>query len=267
MATRPQEMSPQCVVTPMLEPAHSAIVLACSGAYEVRIARAEAELQAALRLRFRVFNLELHEGLQSAYATGLDRDCFDEVCDHIVVVHTPSEEVVGTYRVQTGANAAANAGYYSEREFDFGAYEYLREEMLELGRACVHPEHRSFDVLVLLWRGVAIYANLCGSRYLVGCSSLTSQDPAVGSAAYRDLSPCLVEEHLRTTPTANFEFAILPASGTRAAIPKLLRTYMAIGAQICGAPAIDREFGTIDFLTVLDLERLASPIKARLFGS
>ena len=36
------------------------------------------------------------------------------------------------------------------------------------------------------------------------------------------------------------------------AIPKLLRAYLSLGARICGAPAIDREFGTIDFLAVLD---------------
>jgi putative hemolysin len=182
-------------------------------------------------------------------------------------VHKPTGELVGTYRVQTGANAALNLGYYSEQEFDFAPYEHLRDEMLELGRACIHPGHRSFDVLVLLWRGVAAYASMCGSRYLIGCSSLTSQDPVAGSAAYHALARYLVEDDLRTTPTRRFEFAIAPANGSRPAIPKLLRTYLAIGARICGAPALDHEFGTIDFLTLLHLERLACPIKARLFGS
>jgi len=39
-------------------------------------------------------------------------------------------------------------------------------------------------------------------------------------------------------------------------VPKLLMAYLSIGAKICGPPAIDREFKTIDFLTLLDLDSL-----------
>jgi putative hemolysin len=43
----------------------------------------------------------------------------------------------------------------------------------------------------------------------------------------------------------------------------LLRAYLAIGARICGPPAIDREFRTIDFLTMLDLQTLHPRVAAR----
>jgi putative hemolysin len=46
-------------------------------------------------------------------------------------------------------------------------------------------------------------------------------------------------------------------------IPKLLRAYLAVGARICGPPAIDREFKTIDFLTLMDLEALHPRVHAR----
>jgi putative hemolysin len=265
MTVLPRDSSIETVNAPAMPKGNVPIVLARAGAYEARLARDERERDVVLRLRFRVFNLELHEGLRSAYATGRDRDQFDSVCDHIMVIHKPTGQVIGTYRLQTGVTAADNLGYYSEQEFDFAPYELLRGDVLELGRACVHPDHRAFEVLVLLWRGVAGYAQLCGSRYLIGCSSLSSQDVEVGSAAYHALSSCLVQEQLRTVPTSSFAFPLAPANGSTPKIPKLLRTYLAIGAQICGAPAIDRDFGTIDFLTLLDLERLASPIKARLF--
>jgi putative hemolysin len=39
-------------------------------------------------------------------------------------------------------------------------------------------------------------------------------------------------------------------------IPKLLRAYLTMGAKICGAPALDTQFKTIDFLTLLDLDSL-----------
>ena len=110
--------------------------------YAARLAQNADEVRRAQRLRFEVFNLELNEGLVESHFTGLDVDPFDNVCDHLIVEHLATGEIVGTYRLQTGAHAAANIGYYSEREFDFAPYEPFRGEMIELGRACVHAEHR-----------------------------------------------------------------------------------------------------------------------------
>ena len=89
------------------------------GPYLVRLASSEADRLAAFRLRFQVFNLELDEGLNGSRSTGHDIDRFDSVCDHLIVEHAGSGQVVGTYRLQTGMIAAANLGYYGEREFDF----------------------------------------------------------------------------------------------------------------------------------------------------
>ena len=49
-------------------------------------------------------------------------------------------------------------------------------------------------------------------------------------------------------------------------VPKLLKTYLAIGARICSAPAWDREFGTIDFLTLLDLRTISSSARNRFLA-
>ena len=124
------------------------------GSYHLRLATSEADRRAAFRLRFLVFNLELAEGLDTAYATGHDVDPFDAVCDHLIVEHAGSGVVVGTYRLQTNVMAAANLGFYSEREFDFSPYRQLQDSLIELGRACVHRDHRTSDVLNLLWRGI-----------------------------------------------------------------------------------------------------------------
>src|ERR1700751_4775174 len=125
--------------------------------YAARLARSAEEVRRAQQLRFEIFNLELGEGLAESYATGLDVDPFDEFCDHLIIEELATSEIVGTYRLQTGQLAAAQLGYYSEREFDFAPYEPLRGEMIELGRACVHVEHRNFNLLHLLWRGIARY--------------------------------------------------------------------------------------------------------------
>jgi putative hemolysin len=233
------------------------------GPYRLRLASSEADRIAAFRLRFMVFNLELNEGLESAYVTGQDTDEFDGICDHLIVEHTSAGKIVGTYRLQTGAMASANAGFYSEREFDFSPYKRLGNSVIELGRACVHRDHRSSEVLYLLWRGIAQYAINHGGRYLIGCSSLTSQDPANGTAVYNAMREHLVDPQLRTTPQPAFAMPLMSPENASDKIPKLLRAYLALGARICGPPAIDREFKTIDFLTLLDLEALHPRVRAR----
>lgn len=221
--------------------------------YRLLLADTPAQLRAAQALRFEVFNLELDEGLAQSYATGLDADPFDAACEHLLVEDASSGAVVGTYRLQTGTNAAQALGYYSEREFDFAPFEPLREQMVELGRACIHAAHRNFTVLNLLWKGIAGYAAERGARYLVGCSSLTSQDESVGAAAYLKLQAQLAPPSLRTLPVAAFACALDAVAAQPPKIPKLLAAYLALGASICGPPAIDREFRTIDFLTLVDL--------------
>jgi putative hemolysin len=234
-----------------------------AGPYHMRMAVSESDRLAAFRLRFRVFNLELNEGLADSYATGYDSDDFDRVCDHLIVEHAPTCTIVGTYRLQTGAMASANAGFYSAREFDFSPYRQLGNSVIELGRACVHHDHRSSEVLYRLWRGIAQYAIHHGGRYLIGCSSLTSQDPVHGTAVYEAMREQLVEPHLRTAPQLAFAMPLKSADNASDKIPKLLRAYLAVGAKICGPPAIDREFKTIDFLTLMDLETLHPRVYAR----
>lgn len=235
--------------------------------YRLRLATTPEDLHAAQRLRFEVFNLELGEGLAASHALGRDEDAYDAYCDHLLVEHEDTGEIVGTYRLQTGQLAAAHLGYYSEQEFDFAPYEALRCEMVELGRACVHRDHRHLGVLGLLWRGIVIYARDRQARYLIGCSSLTSQDPAIGAATHASFveKGFLAEPRLCTVPTPAFKCALDLVAAACPPPPKLLRTYLSIGAKICGPPAIDREFGTIDFLTLLDLHTLTDTAKTH-FG-
>jgi putative hemolysin len=158
------------------------------GRYRLRLAETLEDREAACRLRFKVFNIELGEGLESSYQTGLDTDKFDAICEHLMVEDKRAENgrrIVGTYRMQSGTTAAHNLGYYSEQEFSFAPYEPLRAGILELGRASIEREHRTPEVLTLLWRGIAQYASDMGLRYLVGCSSINSKDPAEGWQMYR----------------------------------------------------------------------------------
>jgi putative hemolysin len=178
-----------------------------------------------------------------------------------------SGQIVGTYRLQTGHNAAEHLGYYAAQEFEFNIFEPLRAEMVELGRACVHREHRNLVVLGLLWKGIADYAREHGARYLFGCSSITSQDPAVGASAYADLCrKHLAQPQWRTAPLPAYDCPLAELTDEPVAIPKLLRAYLTIGAKVCGPPALDRQFKTIDFLTLLDLEALPPLARQRFLN-
>lgn len=237
------------------------------GRYRIRLAQDAHDRIAACRLRFNVFNLELGEGLSSSYSTGLDRDRFDAVCDHLIVEDREDGQVVGTYRMQSGTTAAAAYGYYSAQEFEFGPYEGIREQILELGRASIDRQHRSSEVLTLLWRGIALYAKHHRLRYLVGCSSLTSKDPLAGWSLYRQLTSQLVSFEYITVPTPAFALPCGEAEPMAPVKPpKLLRTYLGVGARICGPPAWDRAFGTIDFLTLLDLEQIVPAARSRFLA-
>ncbi len=259
------------------------------GHYRLRLAESAQDRDAACRLRFRVFNIELGEGLESSYETGLDTDRFDAVCEHLLVEDKLSRRVVGTYRMQSGAAAARHEGYYSEQEFSLAPYEPLRPGILELGRASIDREHRTSEVLMLLWRGIAQYATDMGLRYLLGCSSLNSNDPAEGWQMYRQLENFRVSPEFETAPTAAYACPTEPQDAhaqpsfcqtdrsspdedspasckTSVKVPKLLRTYLAIGARIAAPPAWDREFRTIDFLTLLDLKLLSAAARNRFLA-
>jgi putative hemolysin len=225
--------------------------------YAMRMATRVEDIHAAQVLRFEIFNLELHEGLEQSFALGRDEDPFDAVCDHLLVEDASTGAVVGTYRLQTGRTAAEKLGYYSAQEFDFTPYEPVRDEIIELGRACVHRNHRNLSVLGLLWKGIAAYARDRKSRYLIGCSSLTSQDPGEGAAMYADLRRRhLPQQAFRTVPLAHYACPMDSPADKPPKVPKLLAAYLSLGAKICGPPAIVREFKTIDFLTLLDLDSL-----------
>jgi putative hemolysin len=250
----------------------------------LRLAESVADRDAACRLRFKVFNIELGKGLESSYETGLDTDHFDLFCEHLLVEDKTDGRIVGTYRMQSGSTAAENLGYYSEQEFDFSPYTGIRSEILELGRASIDREHRTPEVLTLLWRGIAQYATDMQLRYLIGCSSLNSVDPREGWQMYAQLQNYRVADGFRTLPAEGFlcpgapsEIASDEECGSAAEavpdqvsepvkVPKLLKTYLAIGARICSAPAWDREFGTIDFLTLLDLRTISSSARNRFLA-
>ncbi len=241
------------------------------GKYVVRFAQTREELDEVLKLRFEVFNLELGEGLESSFLTGRDLDDYDAACHHLIVVEAATEKIVGTYRLQTGAMAAAAGGFYSATEFDLSQLPLeVLEDSVELSRACIAKEFRNTQVLFLLWKGLASYIAFNRKRFLFGCCSLTSQCVEEGKLTMELLER---EGHLHD------QFFVPPKAGIECypsnfrverpfevKLPKLFRSYLRIGAKVCGHPAIDRTFKTIDFFVLFDLFQMDRQSQKMFFG-
>jgi putative hemolysin len=234
--------------------------------FRISLAQSPEDIVACQRLRYDVFNVELGEGLSTSDRSRLDIDPFDSFCDHLMVHDIETTKLVGTYRLQTGEVARENLGYYGNQLFDFSAYEPIRHELLELGRACVHIDYRNIMVLHALWKGIAVYSSRNNARYLIGCSSISSQDENLGVAMYRHLKDkYLAEPTLRTVPQPGHDCRPTGEKVNPGRPPRLFRAYLEISGRICGPPAIDREFKTIDFLTVVDLANLPDRVRTRFF--
>lgn len=242
-----------------------------SGCYRAAFARSTRELDQILRLRYEVFNLELGEGLDSNHESQRDLDPYDPQFHHLYVEDTRTEEIIGTYRMQTSAMAEAGLGFYSADEFRFDQLPAnIVSNAVELGRACIAKEHRSGRVLFLLWRGMLQYLRFNRHRYLLGCCSLTSQNPAEAEALFRHLRKerLLWEDFcLETTPEYTCPQAPEAEIASAAvSIPRLMQMYLDYGARMCSEPAIDHDFKTVDYLALFDFEAQLSPKLSKIFA-
>lgn len=238
--------------------------------YNVRFAKTEDDLRAAQSLRYRVFNLELGEGLASSHEDELDSDKYDSQCDHLLVVERESDKVIGTYRMQTYERARKYHGFYTENEFHIYALpEEILDNSVELGRACIAREHRNGRVLYLLWKGIAEYMKSTSKRYLFGCCSLTSTNPRDG---------WVVMDYLRNEGYMHNDYSLDTTSEfdcpeverdeeawKSVTLPKLFRLYMDLGAKTLSKPALDKNFKTIDFLIIVDIKKLDERTRTLFF--
>jgi putative hemolysin len=202
--------------------------------------------------------------------SGLDVDDFDQHCDHLLVYETRTGATVGTYRLLR-PDRAPDGRRYADAEFDLGALDPLRDELVEAGRSCVHPDHRAGAVINLMWTGIARYLHLNAYRWLIGCASVPLSDGGVRAAATWQVarSDHLVPPRLRVTP--HHPYVPPPVSttdrrGLLAAVPPLLRGYLRLGAWVCGPPAHDPDFAVADFFVLLCLDRVNPRYLAHFLG-
>lgn len=221
------------------------------------LARCESEVLEAQRLRYKVFAEEMGAHLPSA-KEGIDRDIFDKYCEHLIVRETTENKVVGTYRILSPSQAEAIGGYYAQTEFDLTRLLHLSDSMVEVGRSCVHWDHRDGATITQLWSGLAQYMQNSGHEYLIGCASISMADGGHVAAS--------IYHKLHRLYSAPIEYKVFPRcplplqalnQHLDAQIPPLLKGYLRLGAYICGEPAWDPEFNTADLLILLPMSRMS----------
>lgn len=214
----------------------------------------------AQRLRHEVFTSEPGFDLVGG-ADGRDSDRFDEYCDHLLVREDHSGELVGCYRMLPPPGAIAAGGLYSATEFDVAELDSLRPSLVEMGRAVVREDHRNGGVVLLMWAGILAYLDRSGYDYVTGCVSVPVQGtpeetPGSHIRAVRDFvrkrhaSPFTVHPHRPVVLDGKGLDDIEPPA--RTTLPPLMRGYLRLGAEVCGDPAHDPDFGVGDFPALLD---------------
>ena len=228
---------------------------------EVKIAESKTEIDQALSLRYKVFNLEMGSKTIQMKETERDTDKYDDFCEHLIVIDKNfSDRVVGTYRILSNSSSLRSGGFYSEQEFDLSKIKCMKENVAEVGRSCVAEGYRDGSVISFLWSGLANYMKENSIRYLMGCASVYSTDPKFISFIYAWLKNknAISDASLRVNPLPSH---LLPGFQNdledvdipnKIEVPPLLKGYLRLGAKIGGEPALDRNFGTTDFFILFD---------------
>ncbi len=230
----------------------------------VRLALSPAEVEAAQRLRYKVFYEEYKAIADEKTAANLmDVDEYDAVTDHLVVLDTTLPDgpgqIVGTYRLLRREVADKFGKFYTSDEYDIGPLLSSGAVLLELGRSCVLPPYRTRPVLQKLWQGIAHYVADHKIGLMFGCASLhgTDIDALKTQLAY------LYHYHLatpelcpRAVPSRYVDMNLMAKEDINVkeafiSLPPLVKGYMRLGASIGNGAVIDRQFNTTDVCIVM----------------
>lgn len=241
--------------------------------FGVHWAQGQREVREAQRLRYQVFVEEMGARISPppGAPAGHDVDMFDAYCEHLVVRAEAGGggpgPVIGTYRVMTPQAAARLGGWYSESEFDLTRLRHLTPRIAELGRSCVHADHRQGAVILALWGGLGSFMLRHKLDTVIGCASISMRDGG-------DVAASLWHQ-LRQSHLAPIEYQVqprlaLPLDDLRHDLdvepPALIKGYLRCGAKVLGPPAWDPEFNTADLPLMLRLSDLPAKYRRHFLG-
>ncbi len=240
------------------------------GGLLVSWARHVDEVREAQRLRYQVFALEMGAQL-NCLIPGHDMDLFDNYCEHLLVRDAVTQEVVGTYRVLTPAQAKRVGSTYSDTEFDLTRLRSLRERMVELGRSCVHKDHRHGGVIMALWGALGEFMVRNQLDTMIGCASI----PMLHNGMVSGDVAASIWQQLKTTHLAPIDLHVRPRlplpveqldGSLQVEPPALIKGYLRLGAKVLGAPAWDPDFNSADLPMLMRINDLPARYRKHFLG-
>jgi len=242
----------------------------------LRLAGSPRDLSAAQRLRYRVFVEELGgDGPLVDHASRLERDAFDPLFDHLILVDTrvdPAslEDVVGVYRLLPSDRVPKGGAFYSAGEYDLAPLIASGRKLLELGRSCVHPDYRGGTAMFHLWNGLADYVLERKIEVLFGVASFHGTD--VGRLAqplswlyHHHLAPPGLRVAAKGRDRLDMNLLPREALDRKAAMlatPALIKAYLRLGGFVGDGAFIDHAFNTTDVCLVMDTARMSEKHRA-----
>lgn len=239
--------------------------------FHVKLAETQAELEAAQRLRYRVFVEELGgDGPMVDHRRKLEMDRFDSAFDHLILTaSTRPGEVIGVYRLLRDERARETGQFYSEDEYDLAVLKNSGRRLLELGRSCVDPAFRGGMAMYHLWNGLAAYVRAHDIEILFGVASFHGTDTRRLAAPlsllwHRYLAP----PELRVTarpPSQRMDLIPISELDRPAAmiqVPALIKAYLKLGGYVGDGAFIDHQFQTTDVCLLMDAHRMCEAQKA-----
>ncbi len=230
------------------------------------------EVRETQRLRYAVFAGEMGATLPNTLP-GHDVDLFDDFCEHLLVRDLASREVIGTYRVLTPAQARRVGSTYSDTEFDLTRLRHMRDRMLELGRSCVHRDHRQGGVIMALWGALGEFMVRNQLDTTIGCASIPMNAPGVVGSGHAAAS---IWRQVREKHLASIEFHVrprlpLPIEQLDDLLdvepPALIKGYLRLGSKVLGPPAWDPQFNAADLPLMMRLADLPTRYRKHFLGS
>ena len=246
------------------------------GRYAIRFAETEGDIRAAQRLRWLCFMARSQQGGDDAPGDDpLDRDAHDDLCLHLLIEDRQSGAVVCCFRILPLAGGSEIARSYSAQYYNLSSLAGYQGKLVELGRFCIHPERRDPDILRLAWAALADYVEAEGVALLFGCSSFIGTDPDTNADAFamlreRHLAPKRWLPRVKAPQVFRFARALrLRRPDPRkamAAMPPLLRSYLAMGGWVSDHAVVDRHLNTLHVFTGLEISAIPDTRKRLLRG-
>ena len=246
------------------------MVIHRSGRYRVRLATTGADVIRCQQLRYLAFigQRGLDEG---PAATGLDRDEFDTICQHVMVENARTGRLVCCFRILSLRDGREITRSYSAKYYELSKLAAYPGPMIEIGRFCIHPAFCDPGILRAAWRAMSRIADRNRAELLFGCSSFHGIDAGV----YQDAFALLTQDHLapnrwlpRVKAPCVFRFTrkqTMRWPDKKQALrrmPPLLRSYLGMGGWVSDHAVIDNDLNTLHVFTGVEIN-LMRPGRAR----